>query len=68
MVPVFVILFAAIRRLPTSGVGPEVPAGFGGIEEVGKVLCLQYGFPFELISLLLTVAVVGVVVLAKRRI
>ena len=67
MVPVFVILFAAIRRLPTSGMGPEVPADFGGIGPVGKSLFMVYGFPFELISLLLTVAVVAVVVLAKRR-
>ena len=58
----------AIRRLPTSGIGPDVPASFGTIEAVGKHLFFSFGFPFELISLLLTVAVVGVVVLAKRRI
>ena len=68
MAPVFVLLVTAIRRLPTSGMGPDVPANFGTIEEVGKVLFNTFGFPFELISLLLTVAVVGVVVLAKRRI
>lgn len=68
MSPVFVLLVSAIRRLPTSGMGPDVPANFGTIEEVGKLLFNTFGFPFELISLLLTVAVVGVVVLAKRRI
>lgn len=68
MTPVFVLLVSAIRRFPTSGLGPEVPANFGSIEEVGKLLFNNFGFPFELISLLLTVAVVGVVVLAKRRI
>jgi NADH-quinone oxidoreductase subunit J len=68
MSPVFVLLVTAIRRLPTSGLGPDLPANFGGIEEVGKLLFNTFGFPFELISLLLTVAVVGVVVLAKRRI
>lgn len=68
MSPVFVLLVTSIRRLPTSGLGPDVPASFGGIEEVGKLLFNTFGFPFELISLLLTVAVIGVVVLAKRRI
>jgi NADH-quinone oxidoreductase subunit J len=67
MTPVFVLLVTAIRRLPTSGLGPDVPANFGSIEEVGKLLFNTFGFPFELISLLLTVAVVGVVVLAKRK-
>lgn len=41
---------------------------FGGINVVGQVLFTKYTFPFEVISVLLTVAVVGVVVLAKRRI
>jgi NADH:ubiquinone oxidoreductase subunit 6 (subunit J) len=41
---------------------------FGGIHAVGQELFLKYTFPFEVISVLLTVAVVGVVVLAKRRI
>lgn len=68
MTPVFVVLTMAIRRLPVSGMGPEVASDFGSIEAVGKHLFLAYGFPFELVSLLLTVAVVGVVVLAKRRI
>jgi NADH-quinone oxidoreductase subunit J len=67
MTPVFVLLVTTIRRLPTSGLGPDVPANFGSIEEVGKLLFNTFGFPFELISLLLTVAVVGVVVLAKRK-
>lgn len=66
--PLFLVVAAAIRRLPTTGLGPDVPAEFGGIETVGKHLFLAFGFQFELISLLLTVAVVGVVVLAKRRI
>ncbi|MEB3198468.1 MAG: NADH-quinone oxidoreductase subunit J [Candidatus Sericytochromatia bacterium] len=41
---------------------------FGGIDAVGLELFTRYTFPFEVISILLTVAVVGVVVLAKRRI
>jgi NADH-quinone oxidoreductase subunit J len=68
--PVFLIISQAIRgsTSATEGLGPDVPVDFGGIAMVGKDLFLRYGFPFEVISLLLTVSVVGVVVLAKRRI
>jgi NADH-quinone oxidoreductase subunit J len=66
--PFFAILVGAIRKLPVSDVGPALPAGFGGIKAVGLHLFNNFAFPFELVSLLLTVAVVGVVVLAKRRI
>lgn len=74
----FVILSKAIHKVP----GEAAPAAdlvarygenaagpkFGGIEAVGMHLFTQFVFPFEIISILLTVAVVGVVVLAKRRI
>lgn len=53
------------RAYGTSATGEPL---FGGIATVGQVLFLKYTFPFEVISVLLTVAVVGVVVLAKRRI
>ena len=75
----FVILSKAIHKLPGEAAPAadlvarygELPGGapkFGGIESVGLHLFNQFVFPFEIISLLLTVAVVGVVVLAKRRI
>ena len=40
--------------------------GFGTVESVGKVLFTEYLFPFEVVSLLLLAAMVGVIVLAKR--
>ncbi|MFT7581433.1 MAG: NADH-quinone oxidoreductase subunit J [Myxococcota bacterium] len=43
-----------------------LPAGFGTVEAVGDALFREYLFPFELASILLLVAVVGAVVLAKR--
>lgn len=43
------------------------PGGFGTIQNVGLLLYKQYYFPFEVISILLLVALVGVVALAKRR-
>jgi len=41
-------------------------AGFGTIESVGDLLMHDYLFPFELAAVLLLVAIVGAVVLAKR--
>jgi NADH-quinone oxidoreductase subunit J len=46
---------------------PPVPADFGKLGTVGLELFRNHLFPFELVSLLLTVAMVGAVVLAKRR-
>lgn len=63
----FLILAPAINKYPGDMV-ESVPAKFGGIEFVGLHLFTRFMFPFEVISILLTVAVVGVVVLAKRRI
>jgi len=42
-------------------------ADFGDISQVGKVLFSKYFFPFEVASLLLLVALIGTVYLAKRR-
>lgn len=68
--PFFVLLERAIvlqfGRLPTSFA--PVPSDFGGIQRVGELLYQQYYFPFEIISILLLVALVGVVTLAKRRV
>jgi NADH-quinone oxidoreductase subunit J len=51
----------------------EIPEGvkvvsptFGDIEEVGALMLSSYLLPFEVISVLLLVAIVGVVILAKR--
>ena len=41
---------------------------FGWTESVGRLLFTQYFYPFEMISLLLIVAMLGAIVLAKRKI
>lgn len=53
-----------LRTLP-EGV-PYVAPNFGNIEEVGLVMLGKFLFPFEIISVLLLVAIVGVVLLAKK--
>jgi NADH-quinone oxidoreductase subunit J len=51
--------------------GGAPPAGAartgGSVESLGKVLFTDYLFPFELTSILLLAAMVGVLVLARRR-
>ncbi|MFO1518129.1 MAG: NADH-quinone oxidoreductase subunit J [bacterium] len=45
---------------------PSVKPTYGTVESVGQLLFTQYWFPFEYVSILLVVALVGGVVLAKR--
>jgi NADH-quinone oxidoreductase subunit J len=44
-----------------------LPEGFGGYRDVGTALFTRFVLPFEATSLLLLSALVGAVVLAKRR-
>jgi NADH:ubiquinone oxidoreductase subunit 6 (subunit J) len=50
-----------------SGHGAPYVPGFGTPEQIGKLFLTTYLFPFEVASLLLLVAAVGAVVLARRR-
>ncbi len=51
-------------RLPVS---QPLPDGFGGYRDVGTALFTDFLLPFEVTSLLLLAAIVGAIVLAKRR-
>lgn len=46
---------------------PPVSAEFGGVEHVGRSLFEQYALPFEMVSVLIVIAILGCVVLAKKR-
>jgi NADH-quinone oxidoreductase subunit J len=46
----------------------EAPAGEGNVEMLADVLFSEYLLPFEVASLLLLVAVVGSVIMAKKRV
>ncbi|MGZ4342222.1 MAG: NADH-quinone oxidoreductase subunit J family protein [Solirubrobacteraceae bacterium] len=50
-----------------SGKGAPYVAGFGTPGHIGTLFLTKYLFPFELASILLLVAAVGAVVLARRR-
>jgi NADH-quinone oxidoreductase subunit J len=63
------VLVALIRRLPDSpGADLSHNPAFGTLRAVGNALYTGWVFPFEAVSLLLLVAIVGAVVVAKARI
>ncbi len=72
VVGMFAALSIAFMKLPvsastwTSDMGQV--AQFGTIKYLGGVMYTQWLFPFESVSLLLLVAIVGAVVVAKSRI
>jgi NADH-quinone oxidoreductase subunit J len=47
-------------------VAVEVAPEFGNMETVGRAMLTDFIYPFEVISLILLVAIVGVVLLAKK--
>jgi len=57
----------AMRLGPMGAYSPERVAKEGAVEIVGQVLFTEYVLPFEVVSVLLLVAVVGAVIVAKRR-
>lgn len=60
------LLYFLIPPFPRTSVGiPQ--ATFGTIEDVGTKLFTVYILPFELTSVLLLIAIIGAVILAKRR-
>jgi len=59
------ILPPLLHAMPLS-VSPEM-AKFGGPEAIGRTLFTEYVYPFEAVSVLLLIGIVGSILLAKRR-
>jgi NADH-quinone oxidoreductase subunit J len=56
------------RAFSQSGASVPPPTeGFGTVEGVGRLLFTDYLLPFELTSVLIVAAIIGVVAIAKRR-
>jgi NADH-quinone oxidoreductase subunit J len=55
------------KILPLNATVISHPEPFGTVEGVGEILFSDYLLPFELTSVLIVVAILGVVVIAKRR-
>lgn len=66
MIPLNILVLKAVSNLPSKDLYP-IEGDFGTIKPVGLILCNDWIIAFELISILLLIALVGSVVLAKRR-
>lgn len=64
--PFALFLIKIVKTLPGSDT-TIVGGGFGGIKEVALVLYQDWLLPFEIVSILLLIALVGAVVLAGKR-
>jgi len=62
------ILAELLRLFGHVPAAPAAPPGFGGYRQVGVALYTDYVLLVEVASLLLTAAIVGALILAKRKI
>ena len=58
------LVWGVVRRTAPA---TSVPAASGNVETIGRLLFTDYLFPFEVTSVLLLVAIVGVIALAKGK-
>jgi NADH-quinone oxidoreductase subunit J len=64
-----IVVYSSMRSSPVvggAGLGSDTPFAIGNTEQLGWVLYTSYLIPFELASMLLLVAMIGAIVLAKR--
>ena len=64
---VLFVLLGAWLFVPRAAPPAGTVAATGGVEVIGRLLFTDYLFPFELTSVLLLAAMVGVLLLARRR-
>ncbi len=62
------IVFLIIRTIHNAAIGEGLPSPTleGGTKTLGHLLFQTYVLPFEIVSLLLLVAMIGVILLSKR--
>jgi len=65
--PVGLVLLAELALIAARRGAPRGPGSPGGVEAIGRLLFTDYLFPFELTSVLLLAAMVGVLLLARPR-
>jgi NADH-quinone oxidoreductase subunit J len=64
----FGILYSVVAKSPTGKMGSYPPDKVSAnVKAVGEVLFTQYLFPFEIVSILLVAAIIGAVILSKKR-
>ncbi|MEJ2111347.1 MAG: NADH-quinone oxidoreductase subunit J [Acidobacteriota bacterium] len=66
----FSIIYPVLKSYTLTGT-PKSPSfidgGVGSVSKLGEVLFSEYLLPFEMTSVLILIAIIGVVVLAKRQ-
>lgn len=64
----FGLLYSVVAKPPTGEVGPYTPDKMANnVKTVGESLFTDYVFAFEISAILLTVAIIGAVILSKKR-
>lgn len=59
-----ILVFAS--QLTALSAGGALPQGYGSVESLGRILYIDFFFPFEAVILLFLVALVGAVYVAKK--
>ena len=67
LIPVNYLMFTAFSKMPHIGDFSAKIDGFGDIKMLGRELFSGWLLPFEVISILLLVALIGSVVLARKK-
>jgi NADH-quinone oxidoreductase subunit J len=68
LVELSIVLTSAVLPATRGPFTPERLAEIGDVQAVGALLFTDFLLPFEITSLLLLVAIVGVIVLAKKKV
>jgi len=66
IVIVFALLFWGIQRTAWPASPPPAPATVSNAHEIGLEVFTKYVIPFELVSVLLLVALIGAIIMAKK--
>ena len=61
-----ILVFSASRPASVAAAAPSAPSGMGNTTMVGLLLYSDYLVPFEVASMLLLVAMVGAIILARK--
>ena len=67
LVEVAIAIKLGISKSFLNNLAPSLEEGFGGPHLLAELLFTKYLLPFELTSILLLVAIIGAIVLAKKR-
>ncbi|MBU1625883.1 NADH-quinone oxidoreductase subunit J [bacterium] len=61
-----ILIFTVVRTGIPESLGSS--PGFGNLEEISKLLFTDYLVPFELVSLVLLVAIVGAIIIGRKKV